>query len=188
MVQWQQAVTSAVREDGAVSQRRVVVMRRFRGRVFGPWIALLALAALVLVAGCGGGGCCYELDVVRTSVYPDNHISPFEQTVTGQAKVTRLFNALQALPAYPSGTVSCPADFGVVYQLQFQGEESYGYIVSVQAGGCQGVSFDGTSLWTRTTANRPQFWTLFAETLGVPEIELFPTPQPSGPSAPTPGP
>ena len=177
-----------------MSQLHVVVMRRFRGRVFGAWMALLALVAVVPMAGCGGGGCTAEcaklfssLHVLRTSAYPDNHIPPFEQTVTDQAKMQRLYSALHALPAYPSGIITCPADFGVFYHLTFYGVFRFAQ-ANIQAGGCQGVSFDGTSHWTHTTANSPQFWTLFAETLGVPEIELFPTPQPSGPSAPTPGP
>ncbi len=172
-----------------MSQLHVFVEVRLGGRVLGPCTALLALAALVLVAGCGTDYFPTSVHVLRTDAFPDNHIPPFEETVANQAKAVRLYSALLALPAYPSGTVKCPADFGVVYQLLFQGMASIQQHMSVQAGGCRGVSFNGTSHWTHSAATSPQFWPLFAETLGVPESVVYPVvAQPTGPSAPTPVP
>jgi hypothetical protein len=99
--------------------------------------------------------------------------------------VQRLLNALSALPAYPSGIIHCPADFGVVYHITFQGQAFLGGQATIQAGECQGMSFNRTGRWAQWAATSPQFWSLFADTLGVPESALFPAPQPTGPSAPT---
>lgn len=168
-----------------MSLLRVFVQQRLRDRLFGPQLAIPALAALMLLSGCGSDSYT-SLHVLRTSAFPANHIPPFERTVNNPAKVQRLLNALAALPAYPSGIMHCPADFGVVYHLAFQGQAFLYGQASIQAGGCQGMSFNGTSRWTHWVAISPRFWSLFADTLGVPESAVYlVVPQPTGPSAPT---
>lgn len=157
-----------------------------------PRLAIAALVGLVLLAGCAQSSptltsqTVTSLFVIRTGGFPLNHIPPFQRTATDAAKVQRLYNALLALPAFPPGTFSCPADFGVAYHLTFFNQSVIALQATVKPDGCEGVSFNGTTQWTKWVATSPQFWTLFADTLGVPESVVYPVvPQPAGPSAPT---
>ena len=111
---------------------------------------------------------------------------PFERTVTDPVKVQRLYNTLQALPDMPRGTMSCPIDFGVLYQLTFYGPATQPVRVDVQPGGCEGVNFVGTSGPLKWLARTPQFWAQFADTLGVPASAIYPVVPPSiAPPVPT---
>ena len=127
-----------------------------------------------------------SLHVLRTSSFPQNHIPPFETTVTDAAEVQRLFVAIEALPAYPTATMYCPVDFGVSYHLAFHSTTSPALQVDIDAGGCQGVSFAGALFAPQKWASSPQFWQLFAQTLSVSASTISVSPQPTGPSAPTP--
>ena len=80
--------------------------------------SLLGAFLVVLLAGCGvssalgdplAGGTATAraatvttLHVIRTSVFPQNHIAPLERTVTNAATVQQLYNAMLQLPRYPS--------------------------------------------------------------------------------------
>jgi hypothetical protein len=162
------------------------------------WLTVSALVVLVCFGGCGQGQTPVQspvittgpeytrLHVLRTSAFPANHIPPFEVTVGYPPKIRQFYAAIQALPAFPSGTINCPADSGVVYQLTFSGPGMDTAHVNIQATGCQGVSFDGAHGWTKWVATAPGFWQQFADTLGVPEAMVYPvSPQSGGPSAPT---
>ena len=167
-----------------------------------PWLAVPALLALVCLVGCAQVLASEptpprptatmppqfsSLQALRTSASPQNHIPPFEATVTDAAKIQHLFVAIEALPAYPTTTMYCPQDLGVSYQLAFHSTTSQVIEVDIDAGGCQGVSVDGAqSAPYKWTAFSPQFWQLFAETVGVSVSTLSVSPQPAGPSAPKP--
>jgi hypothetical protein len=144
---------------------------------------------LALLAGCAQSSqpitpqTVTSLHVIRTSAFPSNHIPPFERTATDAAKVQRLYHALLALPTPPpSGTIHCPADFGAAYHLTFFNQGATVLTATVEESGCRFVTLsNGERRW----ANSDTFWAVFADTLDVLESELFPTPQPTGPSAPT---
>lgn len=153
-----------------------------------PRLAIAALVGLVVLAGCAQSSrtvtsrTVTSLHVVRTSAFPSNHIPPFERTATDAAKVQRLYDALLALPTPPTGTIHCPADFGVAYHLTFFRMGATVLQATVEGSGCRFVALsNGERRW----AYSDTFWAVFADTLDVPESELFPTPQPTGPSAPT---
>lgn len=154
-----------------------------------PRLATAALVGFVVLVGCTQSSrtvtsqTATSLHVVRTSAFPSNHIPPFERTATDAAKVQRLYNALLALPAFPSGIIHCPADFGVVYHLTFFNQSVIVVQATVKPDGCRGVTLsNGQPRWVRDD----QFWAVFADTLGVPESVVYPVvPQPTGPSAPT---
>jgi hypothetical protein len=162
------------------------------------WLTVSALLALVCLSGCAQilasrqaatvGPPFSSLQVLRTSDFPQNHIPPFATTVTDAAKTGRLYEAIEALPAYPTGNMLCSVDWGVSYHLAFHSTTSSVPQVNIDAGGCRGVSFGGARSKPQKQASSPQFWQLFTETLGVSASTLSVSPQSTGPSAPTPSP
>src|SRR5487761_2802380 len=94
-------------------------------------LILCALCALVLT-GCSittpivirnlrtaNSSGATSVHILRTSEFPQNHIPPLDRTVTDQAQTKDLYDALRALPAPPSDSYVCPADFGEAYYLTF---------------------------------------------------------------------
>ena len=122
--------------------------------------------------------------VILTSAFPTNHIPPFDKTSTSATKAEQLYNALLALPVMPTGTYSCPADFGNVYHLMFyDGASRLVASATVKPDGCEtAVLPDGSHRWAATDQS---FWTSLADALNVSRSALSQTPHPDGPSAPT---
>jgi hypothetical protein len=157
----------------------------------GDAVVLAAVLTVLFLTGCGTSEPAVtahlEVDavhVLRTSAFPGNHLPPLDQTVADAARAQRLYDAIQALPPFPTGEFFCPADFGEAYSVMFfrKGVEVSWAIVKPD--GCRGVSLPtGGPRWSAT---RDQFWQVFADALTVPESALFPIPRPDGPSAPTP--
>jgi hypothetical protein len=176
------------RDSSNQSQRH----RRMRSIV----IAVVALLALTF-SGCNfavpnsarplktaGGGDATSVHVLRTSAFPQNHIPPLDQMVTDSLKTQNLYAALQALPPTPSGTFSCPADFGEAYHLTFYRGQQEVFWADVKPDGCRGVTLqNGDHRWA---AGQDHFWTVFADALGVSVSDLSQMPRASGPSAPQP--
>jgi hypothetical protein len=176
-------------------------------RRFSPWLTMLAIAVLVCLVGCTLSltvgpilpwpgpilplpvGEYSRLDVLRTSGSPENHVPPFAATITDATKINRLLAAIEALPAYPGG-IFCPLGLGIYDHLAFHSITSLVFQVDIDTGGCQVVYFYGTRQPPETYAlGSPDFWYLFAQTLGVPlSTVVFPLPPPpyTGPLAPTP--
>jgi hypothetical protein len=74
------------------------------------------------------------------------------------------------MPGFPSQ--SCPADFGVIYDLTFFLFGDAGALpVKVDASGCLPVSISGESCERR--ANEAYFSRL-AQDLGIPESQIYP--------------
>jgi hypothetical protein len=82
---------------------------------------------------------------VRTSAFLANDIPPFERTVADAHRAIKVYTALQALPAFPKGVMSCPADFGVAYHLTFFRDQSNVSWARVESGGYEAVKLaDGS--------------------------------------------
>lgn len=157
------------------------------------WWVGIALMALVLTAtGCGaptpsvpaGSASPSALHVLRTSAFPQNHIPPFERTITDPTKTQALYTALYALPPFPKGTYSCPMDIGLAYQLTFMRGQTVVASATVKPDGCEAVTLPHGDI--RWAATQDQFWATFAATLGIPQSEVYPSRTTSGPIAPTP--
>lgn len=154
-------------------------MRRTR------WV-LLALIALVSLAGCGtlawakatGASPAFtSLRVVRTSEFPSNHVSPFAVTSTDSWRIGMLYRAFLALPKFPSGAMFCPQDVGLQYQLAFTETNGTVLHATVKPDGCEAATMDGLSL--RWAATDDAFWQTFADTCGVP-VSLLRSPMVPG--------
>jgi hypothetical protein len=166
---------------------------RRRGPAGGVYV-LLVIALVILLAGCGAGGPhattassgITSVHILRTSPFPQNHIPPLDQTVTDSTKAQRLYDAVQALPSFPQGTINCPAGSGEAYNLTFYRDEAEVSWAVVKPEGCRRVTLPNGDI--RRSINQDHFWRMFADALGVPEADLFQPPRPDGPSAPTPRP
>jgi hypothetical protein len=90
---------------------------------------------------------------VRVTRDPGFFVMPqLDRTITNQQTVRRLATDILALPAVPSGTYSCPADFGTSYTLRFTGGAPWSAVVDVF--GCRTVRLsDGHNLWSLTTSS-----------------------------------
>jgi hypothetical protein len=152
-----------------------------------PWLAVVLLA-VVCLAGWAPlhpvGPRFSRLQVLRTSENP--HVPPFAARVTDGAKIERLYAAIEALPAYPTGPIFCPLYLGVYYHLTFVATASLVFQVDLEVGACSGVYFHGTRQ-PPDKSSSPQFWQLFAQTVDFASTLQLNWPPPStGPSAPTP--
>lgn len=174
--------------------RRGTVRRqscRRRGLALARTLAMLGVVALVLaLASCATTAAqtatppqVTVVHVLRTSRFPANHISPLDQTVRDAADVQQLYDALYALPPFPSTIFSCPLDLDVAYDLTFYRDQAEVSWAIVKPDGCERVTLPNDDY--RWSEHSPHFWQVFAAALGVPETTLFPTVQPAGPSAPT---
>ena len=90
-----------------------------------------------------------------------------ERTITNANAVQQLYAAALALPVVDQGkTYNCPADLGVVYQLDFLAGSSMLHHMDVQASGCGWVHLSSTDArWTTAAFNR-----LLANTIGIPSL------------------
>ncbi len=160
------------------------------------WVGIAFVALALTMVGCrnpgqpaqvsASGSGSLSVHVLRTSAFPQNHIPPLDKAVTDPAKAQALAAALNALPPFPRGIFSCPADWGIAYHLTFSRGHTVISSASVKPDGCEAVTLSKGDV--RWAAGQDQFWTAFANALGVPRSDLFQGPQPSGPSAPQPAP
>lgn len=107
---------------------------------------------------CGSLPSLDRLVVRRSDAFPQNHIRfsfPAEIPVTDATGVRSAAQALCSLPKFPTGTISCPADVGIIYHLAFSAGERVFPTVRVDATGCQGVRGLGPERWV---ARSPGFW------------------------------
>lgn len=117
---------------------------------------------------CGSKLGVRRLTVRRTDAFPQNRMRfsfPNQVTVTGVPEVTAAARALCSLPAMPRGTLHCPADFGIVYNLNFYAGKRLIAVVEVDASGCQTVSGLGHERWA---ARSPGFWRALGRSMKLP--------------------
>src|SRR5260370_17819359 len=70
--------------------------------------------------------------------------------VSDTSEISKLAQEIDALPAYPSGTMFCPMDDGSYFVLVFFYGGGTSAMVKVEARGCQGVYVGGSrqpSVW-----------------------------------------
>lgn len=154
-----------------------------------PTLVVPALLLVVLVSGCGGSTSqpvksavtsvpaaaqITTVHIVRTSDNASSHLAPFNYTGHDAAKVQALYTTLLGLPAYTPNGKACPTDSGVQYQFTFS---NGGSTTSLQAiadpSGCQVVVINGRD---NRTAAHSTLWTFLAESVGVPESQVYPVP------------
>lgn len=116
---------------------------------------------------CASAGTVNRLVVRRTDALPQNHFRfsfPSSVVVGEPAAVQRVARALCALPAMPRQAMSCPADFGISYQLQFSRPHEHLRAVTLDATGCQTVHGLAQLRWVART---PGFWHILGTVMGL---------------------
>ena len=116
--------------------------------------------------------------VVASSPPPDVNV-----TVTDSATAKDIADTTLDLPSNPgvASPADCPkepADFGIMYSLNFTSSTGDTVLRALlEAGGCQpvvvddGGPFDDVQL---TSAGSPDFWSHLAGDLGLPEADIYP--------------
>ena len=148
----------------------------------GPALAPLAAVAVACsaLAACGsavaagtGGGLCSSpgrvdrLVVERVNLIRQNHprfTFPARITVSDPAQARSAAQAVCALPPMPSGSFSCPADWGIIYWLTFTADGKKLPPVRAEATGCGEVRGLGQIRWT---VHSPGFWRTLGTAMGI---------------------
>lgn len=166
-------------------------------------LLVVMLACIALLVGCAGTTVAdiatpnpsptptertpTELQVVRFSGPPQNHVAAFDAQTSQAEKVQRLFSTMRALPPFVP-TVSCPYDQGGGYLLTFRDSEGIVAQAILPAGGCPKAQFSqsyGCHKLGGSTMDQ------IADTLGVQHAALmrmaafWDSATPGGPMAPS---
>jgi len=144
------------------------------------WLPAVAVLACAALAGCGqaaashtaaaGTTVCADaahvdhLAISRTSASPGHFTFPAHVTVSAPRQARAVARALCALPAMPSGAITCPADVALSYRLSFAAGGRRLPPVTVQATGCQQVHGLGRIRWI---ARSPAFWGVLGQAAGI---------------------
>ncbi len=141
--------------------------------------ALLVLLASPLLGGCGAaafgaGAAATSLQITRT---PGLFILPaVDQTIDDPSTINRLQADIDQLPPFPSGTMSCPIDFGTSYNLVFTGAGLTTETAVISAQGCRAVKLsDGRVLWASDSTS---LYNDLGAALGLSQAQLIPFPCP----------
>ena len=115
---------------------------------------------------CSGDASVNQLRVVRTVLFPVNHLSftfPAVENIHSVSQVQQLLAIACHLPSIPVGVLNCPADFGIVYALTFSEASIPKLQIKADATGCELT----TGIPTVTRVATPLFWTALAADLGL---------------------
>jgi hypothetical protein len=99
-----------------------------------------------------------SLTVSRVIGFPQNHIRftfppRVEASSPEQARIVA--RMVCGLPRMPGGPMSCPADLGISYRLDFGAAGRRFPVVTLDSGGCQEVAGAGPERWA---GRSPGFW------------------------------
>lgn len=132
-----------------------------------------ATASPAATVASGGGLCAstrtvQRLMVRRVNLLPQNHerfTFPARVDINDPTEAQAVARAVCGLPPMPGGAFSCPADWGIKYQLTFTADGNKLPAVTIEATGCQTVQGLSRTLWVART---PGFWNVLGKAMGVP--------------------
>lgn len=87
-------------------------------------------------------------------------------TIKDPARVRQLAMDICKLPRMPGVAISCPADLGGGYVLQFSAHSNRFHAVTLRTSGCQVVSGTGPGR-ARWVSRKPVFWQQLAHLTGI---------------------
>jgi hypothetical protein len=115
---------------------------------------------------CADPGAVNRLVIRRTGIImqprQQRFTFPALVTVTSAADARAVARAVCALPMQPAGILSCPADFGIGYQLRFAAGRHHFAVVKLHAAGCEIVTGAGKP---RTITHSTAFWAVLGKAL-----------------------
>ncbi|QQE78794.1 hypothetical protein [Alicyclobacillus sp. SO9] len=110
-----------------------------------------------------------------TSVYITRQrhgkFKPLNVTVKDVDIVQKMYAGLKVFKAFPRGSVSCPADFGIEYTLTFESGNKNLVTAHVDPNGCEEIRLSTGQHLTGAT-NNPKaniFWSSLASALHLPD-------------------
>jgi hypothetical protein len=107
-----------------------------------------------------------QLVVRRLDAFPQNHVHftfPAVVVVDRPSSARDAAKSVCTLPPMPSGTMFCPADFGIAYHFIFKaGPRSFRAVVA-DVTGCESVRGLGATRW----AMFPRFWQRLGKAMGL---------------------
>ncbi|MGH2515527.1 MAG: hypothetical protein ACRDHP_07710 [Ktedonobacterales bacterium] len=140
---------------------------------------LLTFALLLVLAGCGAasaaGASVTTPTVVAVHVVRFSHSYQYPRLdvlMTDAAKAQHLYAAIETLPPYPKGMVSCNVDLDIQYSVSITFRNAPAQQMLINASGCQYVAVKKDD-WRAPT---PAFYALLASAIGVSVPDLFPKP------------
>lgn len=150
-------------------------------RILTRWRWIAPILVVVVVAGIGvsllawrpalgtSGTAGMDASLVRTRPNLNDALPlPFSRTSTDTVQVQHLYHLVRGLQPIPDGAISsCPADFGVSYQLAFRTPSGVLLTATTDPAGCRFLSI-GNQEYSTTDA----FWSALESTFGVSENEL----------------
>lgn len=108
-----------------------------------------------------------------------DQLKAMDVTITNIATVWQLYSNLRVLRLFPSGTMHCPMDTGVIYTLIFKSGEKLVLIAQADPTGCKTIKLStGQTLWGVDQEGKP-FWILLARLVGLPNDNYLGGMQPS---------
>jgi hypothetical protein len=116
---------------------------------------------------CESTGLVTRLVVRRTDAFPQNHFRfsfPSAVSVDDATSARKVARALCSLPPVPDTMISCPADFGISYHLQFFRGRARFRVATLDATGCQMVRGLAQGRWIART---PDFWHVLGTAMRV---------------------
>jgi hypothetical protein len=113
-----------------------------------------------------------SLDFVGTTSIPQNPAPKVNVTVTSAAAAQAACTTTLAQPAFPSGPVNCPADFGVAYEMTFRDASgAVLFTASADPNGCGLIVLNGGGT---PLGSGGDFWSAIATDLGIAESTIYP--------------
>ena len=90
--------------------------------------------------------------------------------LTDPTPVRAIYDATLALPDFPPGQFSCPADLGYTHSITFTSDSTVAVTATLNAGGCRDATISGSPQVRQTD---DAYWALLARNLGVEESAFF---------------
>src|ERR1700733_7754814 len=106
-----------------------------------------------------------KAEVVATTSIAQNAPPPVNVTVTDATTAQAIYDSTLTLPKFPEGGFSCPADYGVTYQLTFFSDATAIVTAAADPDGCSAVTITGPSESDTLQAD-DSYWKSLATDLG----------------------
>ena len=108
-----------------------------------------------------------RLSAIRHDEFPQNNITfvfASPAVTTNASEIGLVVRVICALPKFPAGAISCPADLGISYTLDFQSSSRVDRVFMASPAGCPSLSGLGP-----TRIASPAFWDALASALSLPQ-------------------
>ena len=113
------------------------------------YITIMTCFVVFLLTSCSDSLATQNFDMLIVKRKDPLHQSNtgFEKSIQDKAVVKKLYEKIISLPPFPQGSIHCPNDNGVEYELTFTLASKSISKAMVRATGCQGVTMNEKTYW-----------------------------------------